>query len=336
VENGDMPPPKAKPLAAKDKDLVASWVDHALEAIGEPGDPGQVTMRRLTNAEYDYTVRDLTGQNYGFGKEFQSDGGGGEGFSNTGDVLFLSPRQLDQYFAAARQIADRATILPGSGIQFQPQRIGLRGPEQWKAQAQQGLYVWYQQKSAPFLPTDTDDMREADYMIACWKHKHFQEPLDKLAKDAGLRPQFLSNWWNLVNSTEPKSRFLDLTRAGGERHRVSGFRSRNLGLAPHVRHKRQTFLVRQPIQNLHLQPFGLDMAHAGRKGKTQLCRLVEVLMKNRLQRHITCSAERTVRSTVWVSPARTRLVNHHIAPFFTVQSASAPPSNNPAVRPSVG
>ena len=212
VESGDMPPPKAKPLASKDKELVAGWVEHALEAIGEPGDPGQVTMRRLTNAEYDYTIRDLTGQSYGFGKEFQSDGGGGEGFSNTGDVLFLSPRQLDQYFAAARQVADRATILPGTGIQFNAQRIGLRGPEQWKAQAQQGLYVWYQQKSAPHLPKDTDDMREADYMLACWKHKHSQEPLEKLAKDAGLQLPFLSNWWNLVNSTEPKSRFLDLTR----------------------------------------------------------------------------------------------------------------------------
>jgi hypothetical protein len=55
-------------------------------------------------------------------------------------------------------------------------------------------------------------MREADYMVACWKHKHFQTPLDQLAKDSGLRPAFLSNWWNLVNSTEPKSRFLDLTR----------------------------------------------------------------------------------------------------------------------------
>ena len=63
-----MPPPKAKPLTAKDKDAIAGWVNHALESIGEPGDPGQVTMRRLTNAEYDYTVRDLTGQNFGFGQ----------------------------------------------------------------------------------------------------------------------------------------------------------------------------------------------------------------------------------------------------------------------------
>ncbi|OYW29069.1 MAG: hypothetical protein B7Z47_05215, partial [Chthoniobacter sp. 12-60-6] len=110
------------------------------------------------------------------------------------------------------KVADHATIMPGTGIVFNPQRIGLRGPEQVKAQAQQALYVWYQQKSAPHLPQDGEDMREADYMVACWKHKHFQTPLEQLAKDSGLKLPFLQNWNNLVNATEPKSRFLDLTR----------------------------------------------------------------------------------------------------------------------------
>ncbi|MBU6301741.1 MAG: DUF1592 domain-containing protein [Verrucomicrobia bacterium] len=212
VESGEMPPPKAKALPAPESRALLAWVTAALDAIGEPGDPGQVTLRRLTHAEYDFTIRDLTGHAYGFSSEFQSDGGGGEGFSNTGDVLFLSPRQLDQYFGAARQIADRATILPGSGIRFHPQRIGLRGPEQWKAQAQQALYVWYQQKAAPHLPKDFEDKREADYMLACWKHHHGQRPLAELARESGLRLPFLQNWWNLLNGVEPPSRFLDLTR----------------------------------------------------------------------------------------------------------------------------
>jgi hypothetical protein len=49
-------------------------------------------------------------------------------------------------------------------------------------------------------------------MLACWQHKHAKTPLDQLAKDMKLSIHFLSNWWNLVNSVEPKSRFLDLTR----------------------------------------------------------------------------------------------------------------------------
>lgn len=214
IENGDMPPPKAHQMSDQEHTALLGWVNGELDALAaaQSGDPGPVTMRRLTNAEYDYTIRDLTRHDYGFAKEFQTDGGGGEGFSNTGDVLFMSPAALDKYFGAARKVADHATIMPGTGIVFNPQRIGLRGPEQVKAQAQQALYVWYQQKSAPHLPQDGEDMREADYMVACWKHKHFQTPLEQLAKEGGLKLPFLQNWNTLVNATEPKSRFLDLTR----------------------------------------------------------------------------------------------------------------------------
>lgn len=214
IDNGDMPPRKAKQLTSEEKTAITGWVQHNLDVLAEAksGDPGPVTMRRLTNAEYDNTLRDLTGRDYALAKEFQTDGGGGEGFTNTGDVLFLSPAAIDKYFGAARKLADHATIMPGTGIVFHQQRIGLRGPEQVKAQAQQGLYVWYQQKAAPHLPKDFDPMREGDYMLACWKHKHAKKPLDQLAKDMKLSIHFLSNWWNLVNSTEPKSRYLDLVR----------------------------------------------------------------------------------------------------------------------------
>lgn len=214
IENGDMPPQKAKQLTPGEKDGITGWVQGSLDKLAEAkaGDPGPVTMRRLTNAEYDNTIRDLAGRDYALAKEFQADGGGGEGFTNTGDVLFISPASIDKYFSAARKLADHATILPGTGIVFHPQRIGLRGPEQVKAQAQQGLYVWYQQKAAPYLPKDFDPMREGDYMLACWKHKHSKTPLDQLAKDMKLSTYFLSNWWNLVNSTQPESRFLDLVR----------------------------------------------------------------------------------------------------------------------------
>ena len=214
IDNGDMPPRKAKQLSPEEKAGITGWVQHSLDLLAEAksGDPGPVTMRRLTNAEYDYTLRDLTGHDYALAKEFQTDGGGGEGFTNTGDVLFMSPAAIDKYFAAARKLADYATIMPGTGIVFNSARIGLRGPEQVKAQAQQGLYVWYQQKAAPHLPKDDQPMQEADYMLACWKHKHAKTPLDQLAKDMKLSIHFLSNWWNLLNSVEPKSRFLDLTR----------------------------------------------------------------------------------------------------------------------------
>ncbi len=214
IDSGDMPPRKSKPLTDAEKSAITGWVEHSLDALAQAnsGDPGPVTLRRLTNAEYDRTVRDLTGRDYGLAREFQTDGGGGEGFTNTGDVLFLSPAALDKYIGAARKLAEHATVMPGTGIVFHPQRIGLRGPEQVKAHAQQGLYVWLQQKAAPHLPKDDEPLREGDYMFACWKHRHQSVPLEQLAKEMDLNIYFLANWWKHLNNTEPKSRFLDLTR----------------------------------------------------------------------------------------------------------------------------
>jgi len=217
VAHGDMPPEDADPLMPKEKEALVGWLARELDAVAQrnAGDPGPVTLRRLTNAEYDYTIRDLTGQDYGFAKEFQPDGGGGEGFSNIGDVLFTSPQQLDKYLTAARKLADHATVMPGSGIVFQAQRVGLRGPDQMKGQAEQGLYVFLQKMALPHLPKDGEDFREADYLLACWKWKHREQTgaasLEALAKEAGLRLPFLENWWRLLDKDDGKSRFLSLT-----------------------------------------------------------------------------------------------------------------------------
>ena len=218
IARGDMPPADETQPTDQEKQRLLSWVTGALDTVAasNAGDPGPVTLRRLTNAEYDRTLRHLTGVDLGLAREFQPDGGGGEGFSNTGDTLFVNPSQLDKYLAAARTLADHATVLPGTGITFHPQRIGPRSPKQVKDQAQQALYVWYQKAAEAHLPKDGDDFREADYLLACWQWKHKAQTgaasLDQLAKDAGLVPAFLANWWKMLHDEALKSRFLDLTR----------------------------------------------------------------------------------------------------------------------------
>lgn len=219
VRKGEMPPEDAKaPLSEGDRAALLSWVDSSLERVAQAnaGDPGLVTLKRLTKAEYNYTIRDLTGVDLQAGGEFPADGGGGEGFSNLGDVLFVNPQQLDKYFTAARKVADHASVLPGSGVQFYPNRIGLRGPSQVKAEVEASLYRWYQEVAMPHLPKDEDDLREGEYILACWKWKHKEitgvQSLEALAEAAALEPAFLNNWWNFLQTSEPKSRFLDLTR----------------------------------------------------------------------------------------------------------------------------
>lgn len=218
VKSGDMPPEDSKALSDSERKNLLTWVGTALEtaATSNAGDPGPVTLRRLTNAEFDYSIRDLTGIAYPLGKDFVPDGGGGEGFSNLGDVLFVSPQQLDKYFAAARKLVEHATILPGSGIHFNEQRIGVRGPAQFRSNVEADMFVWYQKMAEPHLPKDGEDLRTGEYMAACWKWKYREQTgatsLEALAKENKLNQSFLENWWNFLQAKEPKSRFLDLTR----------------------------------------------------------------------------------------------------------------------------
>ena len=83
----------------------------ALEAVLESFDcsaekhPGRVTIHRLNKAEYNNTIRDLTGLDLDLAKGFPSDDVG-EGFDNIGDVLSLPPILLEKYLDAAYKVAD--------------------------------------------------------------------------------------------------------------------------------------------------------------------------------------------------------------------------------------
>ena len=63
LDNGEMPPKDAVQPSADQRKVLRQWVDRYLnaEALALAGDPGPVVLRRLSNAEYTYTVRDLTG-----------------------------------------------------------------------------------------------------------------------------------------------------------------------------------------------------------------------------------------------------------------------------------
>jgi hypothetical protein len=63
LKKEEMPPAKAKQPSAEARAEVTTIVEQLLlkEARKLAGDPGVVLPRRLSSAEYDYTVHDLTG-----------------------------------------------------------------------------------------------------------------------------------------------------------------------------------------------------------------------------------------------------------------------------------
>src|SRR5262249_54737354 len=119
---GEMPPSQARQQPTADqRQSVIDWIEtvDAEEAQRHPNDPGVVLARRLSNAEYDYTVRDLTGVNIRPTKEFPVDPANQAGFDNSGESLTMSPALVRKYLDAARLVADHILFLPG-GLSFAP------------------------------------------------------------------------------------------------------------------------------------------------------------------------------------------------------------------------
>jgi hypothetical protein len=70
--------------------------------LGQP-EIANKAIHRLSNAEYDTTLRDLTGTELHFGESFANEEV--EGFDNIATALSMSPRQVEDYFAAALKVA---------------------------------------------------------------------------------------------------------------------------------------------------------------------------------------------------------------------------------------
>ncbi len=129
ILHGEMPPKKEKQPSETEKEQLLGWVRKTLDdlALANAGDPGPVVLRRLSNHEYTYTLRDLTGvDSLDPAREFPVDGAAGEGFTNAGAALVMSPALLTKYLDAAKEVAAHLVPVP-DGIRFSPSD----SPQDW-------------------------------------------------------------------------------------------------------------------------------------------------------------------------------------------------------------
>jgi len=208
LETEQMPPEeKPQPTPAERAKLVA-WVHGFLneEAKARAGDPGRVPMRRLSNAEYDYTIRDLTGVDLHPAKEFPADGAAGEGFTNAAEVLTdISPTLLDKYLAAAKEIAAHAVLLPG-GFRFSEGKTR----RDWTDQSLAKLRQFYGQFTGDGrLPLQA-------YLIATLRHREAllagKETIEQAAAGERINAEYLKILWQTLND-QSLSYPLDLLRS---------------------------------------------------------------------------------------------------------------------------
>jgi len=200
VRKGEMPPEKAKqPSIEERRDLLAALERlMAAEAKKWSGDPGVVLPRRLTAAEYNYTIRDLTGVDIRPAESFPVDPASGEGFNNTGEALVMSPNLFKKYYAAAQHTADHAILTP-TGLSFAPYPVTTFADRM--KYHEQAILRFYEEHNVNY----------ETYLTAAWEFKHrpgarHRTTIDVWAGEKKLSPKYLGTLWRTLEekpSNEP-------------------------------------------------------------------------------------------------------------------------------------
>jgi mono/diheme cytochrome c family protein len=194
----EMPPEEAKSHPAPElRKTVVDWILtlRQFEADRNAGDPGPVLARRLSNAEYDYTVRDLTGVDIRPTREFPVDPANEAGFDNSGESLAMSSALLKKYLEAARSVAEHVVLKP-QGFVFAP-HPAVTETDRDKYCVKR-IVDFYQRQPTGY----------ADYFVAAWRYKHraeFGKPnatLASLAREHQVSPKYLATLWSLLTEAE--------------------------------------------------------------------------------------------------------------------------------------
>ena len=197
----EMPPEEAKRQpAAELRQRVIEWVTamRKHEAQRNAGDPGPVLARRLSNAEYDYTIRDLTGFDIRPAREFPVDPANEAGFDNSGESLSMSPALLKKYLEAARQVAEHVVLTP-DGFVFAPHPVVTETDRD--KYAVKRIIDFYQRQ-----PTDY-----ADYFLSAWRFKHraalgkSKTSLAECAAEDKIGTKYLTTIWSILTEQQDEA-----------------------------------------------------------------------------------------------------------------------------------
>ena len=228
LDNGEMPPKAAKQLPPEQRKDLRGWIERYLhaEALASAGDPGPVVLRRLNNAEYTYTIRDLTGVDLEPAREFPTDSAAGEGFTNTGDALVMSPALLRKYLDAGKEIAQHAVLLP-EGLRFSSKATRRDWTDEILAEIR-GLYGEFADTADLGVGDDVGNVKvHGDTRIGLAGRlpleKYFAATLQErdaltnggksveaVAREYGLSPNYLATLWSGLNASEPSLLLDDL------------------------------------------------------------------------------------------------------------------------------
>ena len=115
LKAGEMPPEEETARPAKPEvAAVTQWIESGLRDYVKKAsrDAGTTTTRRLTNFEYENTVRDLIGFRLNLTDNLPRDPEKPYHFNNTAEFMLLGPEQVDRYLENARKVMASAIVDP--------------------------------------------------------------------------------------------------------------------------------------------------------------------------------------------------------------------------------
>ena len=199
VHESEMPPTDASQPLIIEKQELEDWTTRFRKSEAERlrGDPGLISTRRLNNAEYNYTIRDLTGVDIRPTKSFPIDPANESGFDNSAESLTISPALVTKYIDAARFVSDHMLLTP-DGIRFAPFPV-VTDTDRDKYCVQR-IVDFYLRQPVSY---------EA-YLFACWSvqtefHEQSDSPsksekelLASAATQFGLSEKYLTTIWQTL------------------------------------------------------------------------------------------------------------------------------------------
>ncbi|MCA9104319.1 MAG: DUF1587 domain-containing protein, partial [Planctomycetales bacterium] len=202
VRQGEMPPEdSSQPSVTESNEMIAAIEAILLvEAQKHAGDPGVILPRRLSNTEFDLSVRHLTGIDIRPTRDFPADPAGGEGFDNTGEALRMSPSLLKKYLGAAQHVADHLVLKP-DGIFFAP--FPVTSYNERKKLTEQAVIDFY----------ESHRVQIGLYLEAAWHWRHAEPDLrsaglSRWAESRGLSAAYMATVWDWVEQDDHESLLL--------------------------------------------------------------------------------------------------------------------------------
>ncbi len=217
LDSRQMPPKESDQPSDAQRKRLQTWTHSLLEyeAKANAGDPGPVILRRLNNAEYDYTIQDLTGiSTLDPTREFPVDGAAGEGFTNTGGALSMSPNLIRKYLDAGKAVAQHAVFTP-TGMRWSTNNTRRNVVDEMMEQIRD--FYRSANRTTKDLPIDSQGhLHLRGYLEAIARQRETLTEasltIEQVADQHNLNPVYLQILWSLHQSSDEHGHLLNYIR----------------------------------------------------------------------------------------------------------------------------